>query len=339
MTTPAKQEEWMRQGRYAELLQLALAETDDLETALLAADMAFADAEFAQGDWQPHRSRTGKPAWKNRMTGEIRYQRERPGGAREADYRTQPPPQRRQPQSAPQQDDWRTQPPPRQADYRTQPPPLKQAATPPAPVTVHQQRLGEWMRKELSLSALSPEKQAEYAQAAERVFSQYTPQAASRFAAGIKQRSRFFSDNQALNDQFVQEYGTHPIAQAVREGKGSIGGMYKRSNGGSLFLDGDWSRKRDPTGSKTHEVYAHEFMHAIDGPKNEISKSDAWQSAWKNEIVNKGVSEYAWTEPAEGLAEFARLLYSGSAKPEVLKKNYPQCMRVLHDWGLHAYGA
>ncbi|PWT92679.1 MAG: hypothetical protein C5B54_03170, partial [Acidobacteria bacterium] len=29
--------------------------------------------------WQPHRTRTGSPAWRNAQTGEIRYQKERPG--------------------------------------------------------------------------------------------------------------------------------------------------------------------------------------------------------------------------------------------------------------------
>ena len=34
----------------------------------------------AMNTWTPHPTKTGKPAWQNPSTGEIRYQREMPGG-------------------------------------------------------------------------------------------------------------------------------------------------------------------------------------------------------------------------------------------------------------------
>jgi SPP1 gp7 family putative phage head morphogenesis protein len=59
-------------------------------------DLSLQDVSLAAADWAPHRTRTGSPAWKNVHTGQIRYQRNRPGDrgtAREEGGERRPSPQ------------------------------------------------------------------------------------------------------------------------------------------------------------------------------------------------------------------------------------------------------
>ncbi len=77
---------------------------------------------------------------------------------------------------------------------------------------------------------------------------------------------------------------------------------------------------------------AHEIMHAVDGPRYEISKSNEWQSAWKSEIATGKITKYATTSPEEGLAEFGRALLSGASSARYMKAEFPQSWAVLEKY-------
>lgn len=77
---------------------------------------------------------------------------------------------------------------------------------------------------------------------------------------------------------------------------------------GALETDGG----ADPVGT-----LAHELSHAVDkvGPGAYLSDSDEWRYLWSRELRGGALSAYAATDPAEGFAEFGRLLW-GSPTPE-----------------------
>lgn len=88
--------------------------------------------------------------------------------------------------------------------------------------------------------------------------------------------------------------------------------------------------------AEAREIYAHEFMHAIDGPKHEISSSQEWQQAWSQEINHPSwpISSYATSKPSEGLAEFGRLLFSSPFSRQTLEKQFPACYAALKKYGV-----
>lgn len=83
---------------------------------------------------------------------------------------------------------------------------------------------------------------------------------------------------------------------------------------------------------------AHEFAHAIDvhpETRQRISDTPEWEKAFDDEIDRDGdpLSEYARTEPAEGFAEFCRLVWTTGYK-ERARKLFPKCWGVLKNHGL-----
>lgn len=80
-------------------------------------------------------------------------------------------------------------------------------------------------------------------------------------------------------------------------------------------------------------IITHEMSHAIDGSRHEFSESDEWKSAWKEEISNNQVNEYASSSMSEGFAEFGSLLLCGAAAlkgsaemdTEMVKSKFPKC--------------
>jgi hypothetical protein len=82
-------------------------------------------------------------------------------------------------------------------------------------------------------------------------------------------------------------------------------------------------------------TYVHELTHAIDGPRFEISESAAWHEAWLDEIVRpKRISDYAATQPVEGLAEFGRMALNLKLGRQSIEENFPKCVKVLKEWGI-----
>lgn len=198
-----------------------------------------------------------------------------------------------------------------------------------------QQKVSQWFDTHLEASGLHPAIQAEYKANAEKVYSRWNRGTLMRFQANVQRGAHFHKDNQALNDDVVTKYPDDPIAERIRRGENTVGGYFTSYTDGTgeLNLDGSW---KSWAGKWDHEVYAHEFTHALDGPGWDISKTSQWQTAWRMEIKDKGVSGYAWSKPSEGFAEFGRLLYT-TDNPNELWQKYPTCMSIFLQQGLHDY--
>lgn len=95
--------------------------------------------------------------------------------------------------------------------------------------------------------------------------------------------------------------------------------------------------------------YSHELTHLIDGFKklddgsyrHELSDRPTWSSeigAFELEIAPKDgstpLSEYAKTNPAEGLAEFGRLLYGTDVPLDMVRARFPKAYRFFERHGL-----
>ncbi len=170
-----------------------------------------------------------------------------------------------------------------------------------------------------------PEETAEkYARAGLQVFDRMSEGALNRFKAGHAVVI-MAPDYEGMHVAVANE--SEGMRSLIEKG-GRVAGLYSiRQGKGRLILDGD-SKK-----FKAHEAYAHEFMHAVDGPRLEISRSREWQEAWSEEIKGKGISKYAWGNAQEGLAEMGRLLWTHD-DPESALANYPKAAAVLRKFGV-----
>ncbi len=108
-----------------------------------------------------------------------------------------------------------------------------------------------------------------------------------------------------------------------------VAGLYDPA-AGHLYLDGG-TDEHDAAG-----IYAHEFSHAIDGPRFELSKAAEWRDAWQSEIVagTSRLSAYATTSGLEGFAEFGRLLYAHDMPLDEVEKRFPKCSAYWKRLGL-----
>ncbi len=78
---------------------------------------------------------------------------------------------------------------------------------------------------------------------------------------------------------------------------------------------------------------AHELGHALDGPRQFLSRSEEWKEAWHAEVDRKGdpLTSYARIKPAEGFAEYCRLLWT---EDEGTAKRFPLCHSFFRQRGL-----
>jgi len=369
------------------------------------------DIELAVGDWSPHHGDKGGVGWKNSATGEIRYQKnrpgtrgegEQPGGARvfrphdyinaihqhvqsgdktraHKSWQSVPREQRAKvaaglsseaksaireaaggakpapkPQPAPQP---KAAPPP--APKPTPPPsppsapPPQQAPQPGSPERINEAVAASGLSPKASESLrgvaaalaaskhLTPEQRNHYYSAAKSVLSRMTPAAINRFREGVKQ-VEFHPNLDTLTASFTKVSG--------KSVEGTVLGFYAWKTQ-MLSLDGGKDvqmRAEDvvPMTGETHQTYAHEFGHVIDGPQEEYSSSVDWRAAWLLELVAPSAPErniltgYATTHPAEGFAEFSRLLHGIGERPmnaaelNVVESAFPSCSAFWKAKGL-----
>ncbi|HEY1187166.1 MAG TPA: hypothetical protein VGE74_05880 [Gemmata sp.] len=132
--------------------------------------------------------------------------------------------------------------------------------------------------------------------------------------------------------------------------KQNIGGAYIKSLR-QLHVDGDHLMKYTRSGKYESQrampsdgVYAHELGHALDGPDNEITKSDEWRDVFASEIaydveeVRKRkaaprLTEYAGTKPSEGFAEFTRLVYGSDVPHDQIAREFPKATALFKSRG------
>jgi hypothetical protein len=180
----------------------------------------------------------------------------------------------------------------------------------------------------LAAAGLSKEIADHYSGSASAVIRNMSPLSAQRLAENTMS-VKFFPDNASLSRVLA---GRYEFVARLLQGGASVGGCYDGKLG-QLLLDGSHVLGGKPL--PTPGVYAHEFGHAIDGPKGaRISDDPDWHSAWSAELKTGIISKYAGTSPSEGFAEVARILHGTNLKVDEIEKHIPKCMAVWRSYGL-----
>ena len=184
--------------------------------------------------------------------------------------------------------------------------------------------------KVLKGTDLTPEQRVKYFNAAQDTLKQFNPKALEKFQRNTK-GYEFHPDFKQLTQAIFKD---HPAVEQKLGKNGTVGGAYDRStmklrlDGGGLALTGSKEE------SDIHDLYSHEFTHAIDGPHHEVSGTREWEDAFNSEIKDRQISVYATTKLSEGLAEFGRLVFSGKVKREEIEKRFPKCVGVWKKHGI-----
>ncbi len=97
------------------------------------------------------------------------------------------------------------------------------------------------------------------------------------------------------------------------------------------------SSGEDPVG-----VLAHELAHAFDWSSppgqrgyHQASATDDWKKAWRREIAGGDfLNQEAADHPAEGMAEFFRLIHATPNGKQIAQQQFPQAHRVFANWGI-----
>jgi len=184
------------------------------------------------------------------------------------------------------------------------------------------------------MAHLSAANKKHYSESVKKVLGRMPEAALKRFAQHAKGFT-FHDTSQSLNQYFSAR---HPAIQKLVAQGGKIGGAYQPSKG-QFHLDGNILQEtskhfRSKNEASAHHTYAHEFAHAVDGPKHEISGGLEWQAAFKAEIAGGKLSRYATTEASEGFAEFARLAWASDHGAAKIERHFPRCAAVWKKHGL-----
>jgi hypothetical protein len=168
---------------------------------------------------------------------------------------------------------------------------------------------------------LPEEHRQEYQRSADAILERMTEHGLRRLRAHVN-AFRFFND---VDEMMVELYGEYAaVRQAMAMGQTITDGYDPESR--CLLLDGG---EEDNPHRSTLARYAHEFVHAMDGPERELSNAVQWREAWEREIADRRkrrpLSLYARKSPREGLCEFGRLMYSEIIPRAVLAVTHPLC--------------
>lgn len=215
------------------------------------------------------------------------------------------------------------------------------------------QKLVDHISKFIDSSSSPHDRKATYADSVRSVVSRM-PQAAHERLLQTVKGITFHPDINAIgkaayDDAMKSPYPTIDTQRNAFVGTNpdslKAGGAYIIHNG-HLHIDGDFNQEQsasDKYGTlvKAHEIYAHEFGHAIDGPSKAISSSPNWKEAWNAEISGNWLSNekaklsrYAATSPEEGLAEFLRVLYASDISTDKIRHDFPKASSIIDSHGL-----
>lgn len=202
-----------------------------------------------------------------------------------------------------------------------------------------QEKMREIGRTLMAADHLEPAQKKAYFDACQGVLSNMSPEAVARFAANVTGPPHFAADLAGVKKELLRRHrGNARVVEQLRAA-GEIGGAYAHGGGKASFvLDGGFTRQsgealRDPTATG---IYAHEFSHALDGPRYEISGSKQWREAYAKEIAGGRLTHYAAGKPSEGFAEFGRLVLSGRHDLAAIRAKFPRCFAVWEAHGLVA---
>ncbi len=232
--------------------------------------------------------------------------------------------------------------PPPPAKAKTPEPPAKKPAPAPAEAkkaNPHAEKAIAEMQASIDGSAhLSPEQKAYYGKSVREVVGRMTPKMLERFTANVKGAPHFAANPEAVKAYLVsvaEKVGKPEVVEKMKKATNTGGAYIRRGASGSFVLDGDRPTK---TGKFVEDsaasVYAHEFAHAIDGARKELSTSPAWQEAFRGELQKGKLTKYAGTDPTEGFAEFGRLILGGKFAHADIEKAFPASFAYWKSQGL-----
>jgi hypothetical protein len=171
---------------------------------------------------------------------------------------------------------------------------------------------------------------------AEKVIGSWTDKAVREFTQNIDELHIYptMDDLTDSDPELRRMLGSGPNAK--------VGGFYKvqrdvENGTRSMNIDGgrdtgeSWGNSGEGT---TESIYAHEFMHAVDGAGEQFSHTARWYEVAGEEInrPSNPLSKYARSSPAEAFAEFGRLIYDKGRK--YAKENFPKCYGYFEEQGL-----
>lgn len=119
----------------------------------------------------------------------------------------------------------------------------------------------------------------------------------------------------ASDDSQMSDIHQSLIGEPVPKGM-SVAGFWDNDTQTLVLGAGSDSQTR-------RHVFIHEMAHAID-LAGKHSRTPGWKEAWESEITGGALSEYATVSPAEGFAEFARMVYSPESR-KIAKQRFPKC--------------
>ena len=183
------------------------------------------------------------------------------------------------------------------------------------------------IRDKLAASGLDPQRQAQYAEAYSAVLNRM-PERAAHLLVEHAMNIKFYASTEHLSDA---------MRKVDPRITGTIGGAWQAAEGyGVLHLDGGHGR---PGSLDAQGIYAHETGHVCDvyegkNPGYRISMTPEWLVAFRAELLDEQLSQYAATRASEGFAEFARLCWGTRWRPSDIAENFPMCYAVFKAHGL-----
>jgi len=99
-------------------------------------------------------------------------------------------------------------------------------------------------------------------------------------------------------------------------------------------LDREGKDYFDRLGVRTDDVFKTIGRTHVGGGVHLRSDSARWRDAYKAELADKQLSDYASTSPSEGFAEFARLCWGTGTRPREIAEDFPKCWAVFEAVGL-----
>ncbi len=161
------------------------------------------------------------------------------------------------------------------------------------------------------------------AEAGMAVVRKIPPKMYARLSEGRLKSIVSHPDNRMVTRAWEEATGSPADPDEVAEG------FYDPDNG-TVVVNG-----ADPAG-----VFAHEIGHALDwsqaGPGGyfQLSTTDDWKGIWRAELVRGRLTNYANTDPTEGLAEFARLVYADPNGTQMAQRYFPRAYAFFTKYGL-----
>lgn len=220
------------------------------------------------------------------------------------------------------------------------PPGVKQQVLTPPRTPEHEQtfrevsaHLGDHLAQHVVQGKISEDQAKSYSKAAHGVWSTMSHESMQRFQANVKEWL-FFPNTEAL---------TQHVLLFPPPGVDSVGGAYSYKTG-RLKLDGPHKSENarkgtiyalsfkpdiyDRSDDVQAHIYAHEFMHAIDGIGLKLSSSDAWRQVAHAELSGGQLTKYCMQDQHEAFAEFGRILHIMRDQSS-LAKFFPKCYKFF----------